>query len=105
MKEKQGVIQAMNEGLKQFEDKMRRQLQEFEEEQMKEKQGVIEVMNKGFKQAGNIINPSKPYGITSQKMEHANIMDILVCPICYDEMRPQTTHINAQKVILYAISA
>ena len=88
MKEKQAVIQTMNEGLKLFEGKMRGQLQEFEEEQRKEKQGVIEAMNKGLKQAGDIINPSNPHGITSQKVEHANIMDILVCPICYNEMRP-----------------
>ena len=52
MKEKQAVIQTMNEGLKLFEDEMRRQLQEFEEGQMKEKQGVIEAMNKGLKQVG-----------------------------------------------------
>ena len=88
MKEKQAVIQTMNEGLKLFEGKMRGELREFEEEQRKEKQGVIEAMNKGLKQAGDIINPSNPHGITSQKVEHANIMDILVCPICYNEMRP-----------------
>ena len=65
---------------------MRRQLQEFEEEQLKTKLRVIETINEGFKQAGNIIHLLKLSGTTNPTMNYLNRTNLLMCRTCCSEV-------------------